>query len=171
MRAIAVATAAVVGLIALYLALGGASYAPAKVADPCAPREWRNPQGLQEVAEQIVLSGLDGAACELRVSREQIVLAFAGRDSLERFAREHRISEERLEELVRSGLLRAVDDAEQAGALNAAVADLLRGLVPRIPISSLLDLLQQLPGLSGLAQQLEREPSPGPVFGNHPDAA
>jgi hypothetical protein len=81
------------------------------------------------------------------VSREEIVLAFAGRDSLKRFAREHGISERELEELVRSGLLRAVDDAERAGAINATVADLLRGVARRIPVGGLLDLLGQLRGL------------------------
>jgi hypothetical protein len=147
MRAIAWAAAVALALVVVYLALGGASFAPAKVADPCAPRDWREPDGLEEVAEQIVLSGLDGAACELGVSREEIVLAFAGRSSLSRLAREHGISEERLEQLVRSGLVRAIDDAERAGALDPGVADLLRGLVGRIPIGSLLDLLERLPGL------------------------
>jgi hypothetical protein len=147
MRAIAWAAAAAVALVVLYLALGGASYAPAKVADPCAQREWRNPRGLEAVAEQIVLSALDGAACELGVTREEVVLALANRDSLRRFAREHGISERRLEELVRAGLLRAIDEAERAEALSATTADLLRGLVRRIPIGALLDLLDQLPGL------------------------
>jgi hypothetical protein len=147
MRAIAGAAAVALALVVVYLALGGASFAPANVADPCAPRDWREPEGLEEVAEQIVLSGLDGAACELGVSREEIVLAFAGRGSLNRLAREHGISEERLEELVRSGLVRAIDDAERARALDAGVADLLRGVVGRVPIGSLLDLLEQLPGL------------------------
>jgi hypothetical protein len=146
MRAIALAVAAAVALVAVYLALGGASYAPAKVADPCAQREWRNPNGLEAVAEQIVLSGLDGAACELGVTREEVVLALASRDSQRRFAREHGISERRLEELVRAGLLRAIDDAERAEALSAATANLLRGLVRRIPIGGLLDLLERLPG-------------------------
>jgi hypothetical protein len=147
MRAIAFAAAAAVALVVVYVALGGASYAPAKVADPCAQREWRSPEGLEKVAERIVLSALDGAACELGVSREEIVLAFAGRDSLKRLAREHGISEQQLEELVRSGLVRAIDDAERAGALEATVADLLRDVVGRIPLSALLDLLGQLPGL------------------------
>jgi hypothetical protein len=147
MRAIVGAMAAAVGLIVVYLALGGASYTPAAVADPCAPRDWRDPEGLQEVAEQIVLSALDGAACELDVSREEVVLAFASRDSLERFAREQEISEEDLEELVRAGLERAVDDAERAGALDPTIADLLRGLAARVPVEAFLDLLQQLPGL------------------------
>lgn len=146
MRAIVLATAAAVTLVVVYLALGGASYSPAKVADPCAPREWRNPKGVEAVAEQIVLSGIDGAACKLGVSREAVVLAFANRASLRRFARQHRITERRLEELVRTGLLRAVDDAERAGALNSTTANLLRGLVRRIPVGGFLDVLQQLPG-------------------------
>ena len=82
MRPIIVAAAASLALIGVYLALGGASYAPARVADPCAPRDWRNPQGLQHTAEQIVLSALDGAACKLHVTREDMVLAFSSRASL-----------------------------------------------------------------------------------------
>jgi hypothetical protein len=147
MQAIAGAVVGALALVVVYLALGGASFAPAKVADPCVARDWREPEGLEEVAEQIVLSGLDGAACELGATREQIVLAFAGRGSLTALAREHGISEERLEELVRSGLVRAIDDAERAGALDPGVANLLRDLVGRIPVRSLLDLLEQLPRL------------------------
>lgn len=147
MRAIGLAAAVAVGLVVAYLALGGASYAPAKVADPCSARDWRDPGGLEEVAEQIVLSGLDGAACELGVSREDIVLAFGSRESRERFAREHGISDAELEELVRSGLVRAVDDAEQADALNSTIADLLRDVVSRVPVDEVLDLLDRLPGL------------------------
>ena len=48
MRTIVAATAVSLLLIVVYLALGGASYAPARVADPCAVRSWRNPQGLQQ---------------------------------------------------------------------------------------------------------------------------
>jgi hypothetical protein len=144
MRAVVAAAALSLVLVAAYLALGGASYAPAKVADPCASRDWRDPSGLSEVAEQIVLSALDGAACELRASREEVVLAFDSRDELERFAREHGIDDEELEELVRSGLLRAIADAERADALSMALADRLRGAVRRISVRSLLGLLPAL---------------------------
>jgi hypothetical protein len=147
MRAIAVATAVSALLVAVYLGLGGASYEPAKSADPCVTRDWRDPGGFQEVAEQIALSGLDGAACELGVSREEIVLAFAGGDSLETFAREHDVSVNRLEDLLRTGLLRAVDDAERADALNSTVASILRGVIERVPVDAILDLLEQLPNL------------------------
>jgi hypothetical protein len=145
MRAIGWSVAAALALVLAYLALGGASYAPAKVADPCAPRDWRKPSGLSEVGEQIVLSGLDGAACELGVSREAMVLALANSDSRERFARDHGITDQRLEQLVRDGLLRAIDDAEQADALNSTFADIMRGLVRTIPVDKLVDLLDRLP--------------------------
>ena len=144
MRAVAAAAAVSLALVAAYLALGGASYAPAKVADPCASRDWQDPSGLSEVAEQIVLSALDGAACELGASREDVVLAFDSRDELERFAREHGIGDDELEQVVRSGLLRAIDDAERAEALNTGIADQLRSVVRRIPVRSLLGLLPAL---------------------------
>jgi hypothetical protein len=146
MRAIAWSTAAVAALVLVYLALGGASYAPAKVADPCAPRDWRDPQGVQEVAEQIVLSALDGAACDLHVSREDMVLALADKGSREQFAREHGISEQRLEQLIHDGLVRSIDDAENAGALNSTFAGLLRGIVRNVPLDELFDLVDRLRG-------------------------
>ena len=145
MRAIAVATGVAVALVGAYLALGGASYAPAAVADPCAAREGRSPDGFQQVAEQVVLSALDGAACELGVSREEVVLAFSSRASLERFAEAHGGSDEELENLVRAGLRRALDDAERTNQLDPRLADLLRGLAARVPIAQLLDLLERLP--------------------------
>jgi hypothetical protein len=146
MRAVALSAAAAVLLVVVYLALGGASYAPAKVADPCQTREWRNPQGAQRAIEQIVLSALDGAACDLGATREEVVLALADADRRKTFAREHGISQQRLEELVRTGLLRAIEDAEAADAIGGTTASLLRGLVERIPIGELLDLLDRLSG-------------------------
>jgi hypothetical protein len=146
MRAVLSATAASVALVATYLALGGASYAPAQVADPCAPRDWRSPGSFEQVAEQIVLSALDGAACRLGVSREETVLAFESRESLRRFAREHGVTNAELERIVRAALVRAIDDADEAGALNGTVASILRSVATRIPVDELLDLLEQLPG-------------------------
>jgi hypothetical protein len=49
-------------LVGVYLAAGGSSYTPAQPQDPCEPRPWRDPEGLQEIAEQFSLSALDGAA-------------------------------------------------------------------------------------------------------------
>jgi hypothetical protein len=150
MRAIAWSTAAVALLVLAYLALGGASYAPAKVADPCAPRDWRSPRGFQEVVQQIVLSSLDGAACDLHVSREDMVLALANKDSREQFARAHGISNQKLEQLIHDGLVRSIDDAENAGALGSTTAGLLRGIVGNVPLDELFNLVERLRLLGGL---------------------
>jgi hypothetical protein len=76
-----------------------------------------------------------------------MVLALANRESRDRFARDHGIADERLELLVREGLLRAIDDAESADALDPTLADLLRGIARRVPVDELLELLERLPGL------------------------
>ena len=72
-------------LVLAYLAAGGSDYAPAKTQDPCKHREWRNPEGLQEIAQQFSLSALDGAACKLGVSRETLAQALATEDSRQKF--------------------------------------------------------------------------------------
>jgi hypothetical protein len=146
MRALVASVAVATLLVGVYLALGGASYAPAKVADPCAPRDWTAPEGLQEVGEQIVLSALDGAACRLGATREEIVLAFEDRETLEQFAREHDVDDRAIERLVIAGLERAVDDAEQANALSPSFADTLRKIFANVPIGDVIRLLDQVVG-------------------------
>jgi hypothetical protein len=94
--------AASVALVGTFLALGGSSYAPAKVRDPCKPRAWPQTNGLEQTAGQFTLSALDGTACQLHVSRETLVLALGSSAGRERFA-----SDPRLQEAVRAGLLRA----------------------------------------------------------------
>jgi hypothetical protein len=134
-------------LVAAYLALGGASYQPAAVADPCSQRTWRAPSGVGETLEQIALSTADGAACTLHVSREDLVLALAGGDDLARFARDHGISQGDAEHAIRDGLVRAVDDAERAGAIGGGLAGGLRTVAEHFPIGLVLDVLR---GASGL---------------------
>ena len=52
-----------------------------KTQDPCKPRPWRNPAGLQQIAQQFTLSALDGAACQLGVSRETLARALATQEA------------------------------------------------------------------------------------------
>ena len=127
-----------------YLALGGASYEPTPVADPCVTREWRDPGDLQAVLEQIALSALDGAACELGVAREDLVLALRDEESLDAFAAEHGISRADAERAVDDGLERAVDEAEAAGGLSGFVAEILARAIEAVPPWRLLDALQDL---------------------------
>ena len=135
------AIAVSLALVGVYLAAGGSSYSPAKVQNPCKERPWRNPEGLEQIAEQFSLSALDGAACELGVSRETLARALATPRSRERFTERYRISDAELARAVRAGLLRAVDDAERAGALSPLLAGPLRATLRRIPIEQAIELI------------------------------
>jgi hypothetical protein len=120
---VVVAAVVVLGVLGLYLVLGGASFEPTPVADPCAPRAQGATDGIDEAIERVALTALDGAACDLGVSRESLVLA------------------------LREGLLRAIDEAEEDGTLPGFAAGLVRAAAERVPPRLLLELVEQLRGL------------------------
>lgn len=136
------AIAASLLLVGAYLAAGGSSYTPAKVQDPCQERPWRDPEGLQQIAEQFTLSALDGAACQLGVSRETLARALATPETRERFTERYGIGDAELARAIRAGLVRAVDDAERAGALNPLLAAPLRATLRQIPLDQAIELIQ-----------------------------
>jgi hypothetical protein len=141
------AIVAAVALVGIYLAAGGSSYTPAKTQDPCEHRPWRNPEGLQEIAQQFTLSALDGAACQLGVSRETLARALATPESRERFTERYGIGDAQLARAVRAGLLRAVDDAEEAGALNPLLGVPLRETLKSIPLDQAIELINNAESL------------------------
>lgn len=128
-------------LVLAYLAAGGASYEPSHVRDPCQPREWRSPDDLQKIAEQFTLSALDGAACELGVSREVLARALANTESRRRFAERYGIDDAQFEDAVHAGLVRGIDDAQNAGALSPIVALPLREIAKQIPVEEAIRLI------------------------------
>ena len=151
-------------LVGAYLAAGGSSYTPEKVQDPCKPRPWSNPQSLGEIANQFTVSALDGAACKLGVSREALARALATPEGRERFKQKYDITDAKLAKAVRAGLVRAVDDAEEAGALSPLIAGPLRETVQRIPLKQAIEFINDAEsflgnanGLLGTAQGLLEE--------------
>jgi hypothetical protein len=146
------AIVAAVALVGIYLAAGGSSYAPAKTQDPCKHRPWGNPEGLDQIAQQFSLSALDGAACQLGVSRETLAQALATTEGRERFTKRYGIDDAELARAIRAGLLRAVDDAEEAGALNPLLAAPLRETLKSIPLDQAIELVQNARTLLNDAQ-------------------
>jgi uncharacterized membrane protein len=136
-------------LVGAYLAAGGSSYEPEHVQDPCKPRPWSNPQGLGEIANQFSISALDGAACKLGVTRETLARALTTPEARERFAKRYGIDDEKLAKAIRAGLLRAVDDAEEAGALSPILAVPLRETLKHIPLDEAIELVQDARSLLG----------------------
>lgn len=150
-----VAVGTSIGVIAAYLLAGGASYEPLAVADPCVPRsaELLDERG---TLEGIAFSALDGAACELQVTREQLIAALAGGEgSLAAFAERNGVTEERIDEAARASLVRAVEDAEREGRLTGPSGPIARFIAERAPVAAALDAFRAVPGDPTPAELLE----------------
>ena len=148
-KLIAASALASVLVVAIYLAAGGGSYEPTPVADPCAPREWTSPEGPEETAQQILplrprrrrlrargqprgarrRAGDRGVACGVRHR--------AGIDAAE------------LEAAIRAGVVRAIDDAENAAVIDPLTADGLRAVVSRLPLDELIGLIYNATAILG----------------------
>jgi hypothetical protein len=146
------AIAASLALVITSLALGGSSYEPRQVRDPCSHRPWSHPDSISQDAEQFTLSALDGAACKLQVSRETLALALANPGALDQFAQTYGIDDVKLEQAVRAGLDRAIDDAERAGALDPFVAEGLHALIAQIPLDEAVKLIKDAQQIFSNAQ-------------------
>lgn len=154
-RAPLIALAASLGLILVYIAFGGGVYEPNRVADPC---ESRPEQVMAErsLFEAIALSSLDGAACELGVSREELTIAIADERSTAEFAEARGLDEEQVSDAVRAGLQRAVADAREAGRLGALEATALDRIIEYAPVGTIIEALQSASGSESI-QDLLRE--------------
>lgn len=143
-RGIGVLVAAILAslvLVAAYIVAGG-PVGPSEAADPCDARPWTDPGNLEEAAQQFALSAADGAACELGVSREELTRSIADDNARQKFMDDHGFTEGDLEEALRAGLNRAVDDAENAGALGGLAPAAIRAAIRVMPMSVMIGLLE-----------------------------
>lgn len=78
----AVALALVLGVAGVQVAAGGGDFRPLAPADACADRAATpsRADGIEGLTEQLVLRGVDDAACTLGVSREALTLELAQQD-------------------------------------------------------------------------------------------
>ena len=134
-------------LVVAYAVAGGTSYAPSGVADPCAPRELPGGSGVSGQVEQIVLRAADGVACEVGVSREDLILSLRSAEKFHQLAEDNGIDEGELESTLRQGLVRAVDQAEQEGTLGSSTASTLKGAIGLLPLDLLLEIVRKGAGI------------------------
>lgn len=137
--------ASIVAAIALpcwYVALGGTSYEPTPVADPCSPRPARDTNGTGERVELVLLAAADETACALGVTREDLVLALRSVDELEELADREGRSRDELEDALRVGLVRAVEEAEREDLIGETTASALSFAAERLPLGLLLSVLR-----------------------------
>ena len=121
-------------LVGAYAASGGGDYKPTPVADPCAKRELPRSGDLLDPVQRATLAVLDGAACDLRTSREALLLTLLDR------GRPRGTSEERLN----TALLAGIDRAQRDGELGGTEATILRFAVRTAGANALLRLIQGL---------------------------
>jgi MFS family permease len=133
-RRFALAGAGAVALVLPLAALpaGATTFGGWQPADPCVARPDPYPGGsLGDLSQRLVLSGLNGAACELGTSREQLLIDLD----------EGRLRGPAAEDALRSGLRRAVQDSEDRGSLPGWAASALEWAVDRAPVDWFLDRL------------------------------
>ncbi len=114
-------------LVGAYALLGGASYGPTPVADPCAPRA--RPQ--VDRTQRVALAVLDGTACRLRISREELLRSLLGGGP------PPGVSADELTDALGDGIDRAQDEDALGGLAAGALRLALRaggalGLVGRL---------------------------------------
>ena len=131
-KAFALGLAAVV-LIAVELANGALDYGESNVADPCVQRQPYPGEGFEATIQRIVLDGLDGAACELNTTREELVLSVDPE-----LGRDVEWDDQALERAVRAGLLESIAEAEARGSIGGLEARLMREVVERAPLDWLV---------------------------------
>jgi hypothetical protein len=131
-KLVAVAVVVALALCGLYTALDGGDFEPTPVADACAPRERPSSADVLDPAQRATLAVLDGAACDLGVSREQALLDLLDERNPDG------VSDERLQEAVLTGIERAEDEQ----VLSGTEASVLRFAVNAGGVQVLLDQLR-----------------------------
>jgi hypothetical protein len=123
-------------LIAVELALGARDYGRVELTPACSASTPRlEGAGLDRTIQRIILGALSRAACELGTTREELVLSLSPRTG----GRYGSWSDAQLEEALRVGLVRAVDDARARDEIGSVEARVLRELAQRAPVQLILE--------------------------------
>lgn len=118
-------------VLAVQLAHGGGRFRPTAPADPCTPHSTtQTPTTLDDLGQDLVLLGLDGAACRLGTSREALTLDLA---------QHHSDPTDAQVDALRAGLLDAVGEMKSNGTLPPA-----SDLVDEAPATTDLNPLAKL---------------------------
>jgi hypothetical protein len=148
--AVAVAVAIVV-LVPVFIAgelrAGARSYGLHTYVDPCHAPANPFPQGkgIDGTVQTIALSAMNGAACKLGTSREEMILSLEPKSG---FGPKVTWTRKNLEDALHAGLDRAINDADDRGDIPGFVAFGLKELADHAPIDWILGKVN-IPFLEG----------------------
>jgi MFS family permease len=137
----------VVVLVAAEFRAGARDYARYTYVDPChAPADpFPQGHGIDGTLQRISLGAIDGAACKLGTSREELLLSL---EPNSRFGGKVHWTKDTLDEALRAGLDQAIDDADHRNTLPGFVATILKVAVDHAPIDWILGRIH-VPFLEG----------------------
>jgi len=124
---------AAVALVCGELAAGAIHFGEAKLADPCTSKPAFAGGGIDGAVQRFALSGLNGAACDLHTTREELVLSFtkAGKKKV-------RWDHATIDRALHAGFDRAARETAGNGLAGAFLSLLLREIVAN-PLEWLLE--------------------------------
>ena len=121
MRRLIVLLALAAALLIVELSLGAIHFGQAKLADPCTSKPAFKGGGLDGEVQRFALSGLNGAACKLHTTREELVLSFVPAAGTKRV----RWDRPTIENALRSGFDHAFQDTERRGVAGFIIGHIL----------------------------------------------
>ena len=133
-RVLAALLAAVGVLVVGELALGALDFGETRIADACTTDANFDGGGVDGAVQRFALSAISGAACELGVSREELVLSLVPSTGAK-----VRWDKETINRALRNGVRRAAEDS----AGNPLLGALLAGLLDKVLADPLAWLLGQ----------------------------
>ncbi len=125
MKALTVLLAAAATLLIVDLSLGAIGFGKPQLADPCTSKPAFSGGGIDGEVQRFALNGLNGAACKLGTTREELVLSFVPAAG----TKEVRWDKPTIEAALKSGFDRAFDDVEARGVAGLVIGHVLRVVV------------------------------------------
>ena len=116
--ALAAVGVAALSLIAIEFGLGAVSFGQPRLADPCTATAGASGGGPNGVLQRFVRATLNGAACELHTTREELVLSFVPAGGTKRI----RWSKQTIDRALQAGLNRAAHTLGGSGIVGDALA-------------------------------------------------
>jgi hypothetical protein len=132
-------------LVGVELGKGAAGSVAPSISSPCRARPPFAGGGIDGVIQRIVLDGLDGAACRLGTSREELVLSLRSGTGV----RLRHADRSAAEAAIRAGLLRSVEEADSRGEIPSFLVPVVRRLIRTAPLDTLIQGGIALRGLFG----------------------
>ena len=115
---------AAAALIVLELALGAVSFGRPQLADPCTTKATASGGGIDATVQRFARATLDGAACQLHTTREELVLSFVPAAGTKRI----RWDRQTIDRALRAGLDHASHELAGNGIAGTALSFVLRQL-------------------------------------------